>query len=311
MHGSGTHCLRIGPPVFDLHALCKEHRPDVIQMCDVSGNTIAFEELKNLPCPVVHRLSDFWPYHGARHYNEVPSSRLRIDDLLLRWTIFDGTAEPDGFVAPSRWLADRINRDNVQMIRNAVEPVSGIIARKRPFDPLRFGFISNPVHEPRKGLAAIPKVLAEVAAHMDPVELHLFGKGSNAYMETTPGLRVIAYPPFGRDVLAKIYSCFDILLCPSVLDNSPNVLTEALAYGVPVIAQSGTGMDSYVRNEFGALVDFQGGPPSAITYAVERLVTTYCDASMAALDYSIQYLSPKIIGDSYLSLYSRLLSERK
>jgi glycosyltransferase involved in cell wall biosynthesis len=310
-HGSDTHCLRLGPPVFDLQALCRVHRPDVIQLCDVSGNTIAFEDLKALPCPVVHRLSDFWPYHGARHYNDRPPRSPSFADRVLRWTLFDGTGEPDFFVAPSQWLADRMQRGRVQVIRNAVERVPDIAARPRPAGRLRFGFISNPVQDPRKGLAVVPKALDAVSARTGAVELHLFGKGSDAGVPNTPGLEVIAHPPFGRDTLARVYSCFDILLCPSVLDNSPNVLTEALAHGVPVLAQSGTGMDSYITNEFGALVDFQGSVPSDIADAVERLVSGYADASAAALRYATEFLGPDRIGDQYLSLYNALISGRQ
>ncbi|NKX41415.1 glycosyltransferase family 4 protein [Rhodobacteraceae bacterium R_SAG2] len=306
-HGAETHCLRIGPPVFDLRALVRTHRPHVVQLCDISGNTIGFEDLGGLPCPVVQRLSDFWPYHGARHYNETPPPHLGFADRLLGKTIFDGTNAPDQLVAPSNWLAGKLSADRVRVILNAVDPVQGLVARTGPLKPLRLGFISNPIHDHRKGVSSLARALSKLPTRTGTVQLHLFGEGSEATNLRVPGLEVIPHPAFRRDSVADVYSSFDILLCPSRLDNSPNVVTEALAHGVPVVAQSGTGMDSYVADPFGSLVDFHGGEPSCIASSIQNIAENYAEASSTALKYTSESLAPIEIGRKYLALYSDLL----
>lgn len=305
-HSADTHCLRLWSPVFDLARLCKQHNPDIVQLFDISGNSIDFRQLNDIPCPSVQRLSDFWPYHGSQHYNLAPPDPPGLADRLLRRMIFDGSGEPDALVAPSQWLADALKGRQPTIIRNSVTPATGVGSRDRVGAKIRFGFISNPVDDPRKGLLSVPPILEAFAKQAGPVALHLFGRGSDDAMPSTNRVEVVAHPPFNRDELAMVYANFDILLCPSKLDNSPNVMTEALAHAVPVVAQTGSGMNSYLEAAFGALIDFDG-PVEQGAAQIESLLRTYPAASKAALRFSNTALAPKTIGEEYKTLYSALL----
>jgi len=305
---AGTHCLRMGPPTFNLLNLYAEHQPDIIQLGDVSGNTIRFSDLKKLRCPVVHRMSDFWPYHGARHYADTIPNKLSFADHLLSWTIYNGKHKPDTFVAPSDWLANQLGETPVQVIRNAVSATCKIEPRVTQSQPLRFGFISNPLHDPRKGIDTLPKFLNSLAKHTGEIELHLFGHGRFREVSFIPEVKCHFHGTFSPKDIAATYSKMDILLCPSKKDNSPNVITEALAHGVPVIAQTGTGMDSYVQYTFGALVDFQNGYVEHFLDEVNRLAVTYNEASSSALQYANSDLAPTKIGRAYLDIYAELIT---
>lgn len=310
VHGADVHCLRVGRPTFDLLDLCIEHEPDIIQLFDVSGNTIAFNHLNAVSIPVVQRMSDFWPYNGARHYSENVPTDIGIDEWLLRRTIYSGQAKPNLLVAPSRWLAERLPIGPVRVIRNAVAHQPSASPRSRPFQPLRFGFIANPVHDPRKGVKSLSPILDAVSAAIGPIELHLFGKGSERGIAASSMVKVCSHAAFHKRDIASVYAQFDILLCPSQRDNSPNVLTEALSFAVPVIAQKGTGMDSYVEESFGALVDFHQGPPEPAALEIARLVARYNSASAAALKFAREELAPERIGSEYLRAYTELLDVR-
>lgn len=310
-HGAETHCLRLGPPVFDLKRLYAEYRPDVIQLCDVSGNTIRFADIARVPCPVIHRMSDFWPYHGAHHYAEQAPQPFGLSDRALRYTIFDGSAMPDCRVAPSHWLASRLGGSDIRVIRNAVSVPEGIAPRSIGEHILRFGFISGQIMDPRKGFPALARFVAAVAARSRrTVQLHAFGRTHDGRLPDISKVDVVLHPAFSREDLARVYSSFDILLCPSRLDNSPNVVTEALAYGVPVIGQSGTGMESYIRPEVGGLVDFHNSGSSSVYEfqdIVQRISEHYSHFSERARRYAKEDLSPDVIGSKYLSLYEELL----
>ncbi|MEQ8293718.1 MAG: glycosyltransferase [Roseovarius sp.] len=308
-HNADTHCLQLWSPVFDLVRLYEQHRPDIVQLFDISGNTIDFRQLNDIPCPSVQRLSDFWPYHGAKHYNLAPPDPPSVADRLLRRMIFDGSGEPDAFVAPSQWLADVLTDRQPTVIRNAVTSAPGVTPRDRLGAKIRFGFISNPIDDPRKGLMSVPPVLTAFAAHAGPVALHLFGEGSDQTMTSTNCIEVVAHPPFKRDALATAFTNFDILLCPSKLDNSPNVMTEALAHAVPVVAQIGSGMDSYLEATFGALIDFDGRVEQGAAQ-IASLLRSYPAACKAALRFAMAELSPQKIGEEYKALYTALLVQR-
>lgn len=310
-HGADVHCLKLGPPTFTLEKLCREHQPDIIQLFDVSGNTIAFDDLNRLDVPVVQRMSDFWPYHGAHHYAVTPPANGALEEWWLKRTIYSGQARPDLLVTPSQWLADQLRIGPTKVIRNAVAKQPAAVPRKAPHNPLRFGFIANPIQDPRKGVAKLAPVLDMVAATVGEIELHLFGNGSARGIVAGPAVTIRKHNGFQKHKIASVYEQFDILLCPSRHDNSPNVLTEALSFGLPVVAQSGTGMDSYVDEHFGALVDFHTGSPVDAALQIAVLLGRYSEASAAALQFARMDLAPEKIGSDYLAAYKKLLQHRQ
>lgn len=307
-HGADVHCVRFGPPSINLQDAIEMHRPDVVQLFDISGNTVSFEDLSSASVPIVHRMSDFWPYNGAHHYSERPDPTNRLEERLLRRSVYSGSWRPDLAVAPSHWLADRLQGGAVKVIRNAVEFRAGVEPRFGFSSPLRLGFVANPVHDPRKGVGALSPVLDALAAQIGPIELHLFGRGSERGIPTSSSVAVHPHKAFQKDAIQNVYDRFDILLCPSRQDNSPNVLTEALSFAVPVVAQLGTGMDSYVEETFGTLVDFYRDAPEEAASAIVQLVSKYRSASAAALQFARHELAPHRIGGEYVASYRKLIA---
>lgn len=312
-----THCARIAPPVFDLPAVYETYRPDVVQLCDVSGNVIRFSDLTRLPCPVVHRMSDFWPYHGPQHYATAPEGHGGLAQWLYRKTIFSGLPIPDMRIAPSQWLADLLARHapdptGIRVIRNAVITPHAVQRLQPPAGALRFGFISNTILDPRKGFDTLQPNLDALAEHGIDVSLHLHGQLPEAETPKFERVKITNHGPFQRHELPRVFQSFDILLCPSRLDNSPNVLCEALAHGCPVIAQGGTGMDSYLTEKTGALIDFQtqGVKVESFIAACEKIAAAYNSYSKAATTYATIVLSPQAIGSAYLQLYDELRTRR-
>ncbi len=127
------------------------------------------------------------------------------------------------------------------------------------------------------------------------------------------GVEIVTHGPFPRKDLAHVYSAFDILLCPSVRDNSPNVLSEAMAHGCPAIAQKGTGMDSYLSPKAGFLLEFQSESPEKLeqfAQASKQIRESFAAMSRAAAEHTRRALAPERIGNQYLALYRKLLAQR-
>lgn len=310
VHRSDVHCICLARPTFDLQKVCQKYNPDIVQMFDVSGNTISFDDMMSVPVPIVQRMSDFWPYNGAHHYAERRPSNVGLAEWLLRHTVYSGQAQPDLLVAPSHWLASHLPIGPKKVIRNAVAIQEHASPRGELGRPLRLGFIANPVRDPRKGVMSLGPVLDALAADIGPIELHLFGEGSERGVPVGAAVAICPHPAFVKNEIRRVYAQFDILLCPSFQDNSPNVLTEALSFAVPVVAQAGTGMDTYVEANFGALVNFHAGPAEIAAKAIGDLVSRYSAASGAAFEFARQKLSPARIGAEYLAAYEELLQFR-
>lgn len=306
-----THFLRLAPATISLRVVEEEFRPDVIQLCDVSGNTIDFFELAQVGCPVVHRMSDCWPYLGPKHYPTAMSPARGLQYWWFRRFIYARGHEPDALVAPSAWLADLISQSlpdkgQIPVIRNAVSAATRSVHRKHFDRVVRFGFIAHDALYPRKGLLQLRPYLEVMVRQGIRVELHIYGK--TPYRKPSVGRGVCAFwhGTFPRKKLPEVLGCCDILLCPSIIDNSPNTLCEALAHGVPVIAQSGTGMDSYISGDIGALIDFWGHTQKdeeAFQAVVLSILGQYRLYSEAAYEFASRELGPRFIGSKYRQLY--------
>ncbi len=296
-----THCLRLGAPSIDLPAEVAKHHPDIVQLCDLSANTIDMGSVASLAVPTIHRMSDFWPYHGPSHYAEASGEGAFLARKLFALGGYDQLT-PTARVAPSDWLADRVQGTRPEVIPNAVAEVPSANTRMLSKGPVRLGFISGKLHDPRKGLDRLLNAFQSLP--QDQTVLHLYGAGTEAADHD----RVVNKGRFDRADLARVYDEIDILICPSRRDNSPNTVTEALSFGVPVIGQIGTGMETYVSEEHGALLDFWGETIPDLKRAIAGITTRYTAYSNAALKRARSDFAPATVGQAYKTLYEKTLT---
>src|SRR5690606_32116939 len=103
-------------------------------------------------------------------------------------------------------------------------------------------------NDPRKGeqhLLAALEHLTEIDA-MDDVELLIMG--ANNQLNVAIPSHPITY--LSDDIsLALLYSCADVFVAPSVQDNLPNTVMEALCCGVPCVAFSIGGMPDMISHQ--------------------------------------------------------------
>src|SRR4029079_3860090 len=82
---------------------------------------------------------------------------------------------------------------------------------------------------------------------------------------------IVLDPPQPREALAGLLREADVLVAPSRwYENSPNVILEAFAAGVPVIAAGHGGMAEMVRHETDGLL-FEPGNANALATALRRV----------------------------------------
>jgi glycosyltransferase involved in cell wall biosynthesis len=108
--------------------------------------------------------------------------------------------------------------------------------------------------------------------------------------------------------LVPYYTMADLVVMPSHTEGSPNVLLEAMAAGLPIIATAVGGVPEIVENEKQALL-VEKHNPMALARAIEQLLN---DANLRkrlseAARQSISSYSPEAYYDSILSLYQACL----
>jgi glycosyltransferase involved in cell wall biosynthesis len=183
-------------------------------------------------------------------------------------------------IAPSRSLAERYVRRGVDSERLVVSDYGTDLAaiprrrRSRESGPLRFAFLGRLV--PEKG----PHLLLEAFGALAPVEatleLHSPPAPNAGYARTLAALAARCGArfagPFDPARVGAVLAGVDVLVVPSLWwENSPLVVHEAFAAGVPVVAAAAGGMAELVTDGRDGLL-FRCGDAAALAAALQRML---------------------------------------
>ena len=271
---------RFGIGGIQRHSLVQES--DVLALYWINGGFLSVsgvERLLRLNKPLVWRLSDFWPLTGGCHHpgdcNRFTTAcgccpQLGSDsahDLAARqwrrkqrWRKGDLTV-----VAPSKWLADlaaksavfrgvRIEHITTGIDLDIFKPVSKAEARHELGLPLDRQLIlfgaNNAVANPRKGFSELVEAL-RILREQDrkpSFDLVLFGS------DRTPSLP-LDLQMHDKGVIedetekARLFAAADLFVTPSLEENLPNTVIEAMAAGTPTVAFDVGGTRELVDHE--------------------------------------------------------------
>lgn len=255
--------------------------PDVINLHWINYNYLQIEEITEFSVPVVWTLHDMWALTGGCHYSGdcdrytktcglCPQLDSRNDQDLSRW-VWQRKARAWErlnltLVTPSLWLAEcaressLLRNQRIEVIANGLDlsvyqPVPRRIAREKlnlPQDKklALFGAV-NATQSRRKGFHFLQSALQRLAHSnwQDQIELVVFGANPS---EDQPGLGFRSHY-LGKlndeKVLALAYAAADVFVAPSLQDNLPNTLVEAIACGTPCVAFKIGGIPDIIEHQ--------------------------------------------------------------
>ncbi|MEO5588443.1 MAG: glycosyltransferase family 4 protein [Gemmatimonadaceae bacterium] len=145
------------------------------------------------------------------------------------------------------WLQDR----DIEVIYNGVEASTYDSALPAdlgiPGGALAVGFAGS--FEARKGVRELVHAWREAAAAVPAAHLVLVGKGTleaemKASLGDTPRVHWAGY----RTDMPAVLKALDVLVLPSYVEGAPNIVMEAMAAGVPVVATAVSGTPELVRD---------------------------------------------------------------
>jgi glycosyltransferase involved in cell wall biosynthesis len=166
--------------------------------------------------------------------------------------------------APSRWMAEGARRSSlfgkarIEVIPNGVDislyqPMDRTLARQR------LGIASNRLwimftammatSDVNKGFTFLQAALRRLAAVRKDVEAVIVGAGEPA---NPPDVGVPSlYMGRCQDdaTMALLYAAADVLVVPSIEENCPNTILEAMATGVPSVAFKVGGIPDLIKHE--------------------------------------------------------------
>lgn len=317
--------------------------PDIINLHWINGGFLQIETLAKFNKPLVWTLHDMWPFTGGCHYNgecdrytkscgACPQLHSQRDWDISRW-VWQRKAKAWKnlnltIVALSNWLAECARTSSlfqdlpIELIPNGLDiqrykPIDRKIARNLLGLPLNqqivlFGAISA-TGTRRKGfqllLPALQK-LSQLEIYQDKLELVVFG-ASEPVEPPNFGCKTHYLGRLGDDIsLALVYAAADVFVAPSIQDNLPNTVMEALACGTPCVAFKIGGMpnmiehgsNGYLANPFD-IEDLAHG----IAWVLEEQerYQKLCDRAREKVE---QEFSLEIQASKYLNLYNETLA---
>lgn len=311
---------------------------DIVNLHWLGAEMLSIDEIGRIRQPVVWTLHDMWPFCGAEHYDDLdhPGRYLKGYNADSRPASYQG---PDidarvwhhkkkawagkrfHLVSPSQWLAGCARQSALMgqqpctVIPNCVntrvfKPIDRKLARQiLNLDPdkryILFGAMAS-TSDRRKGFHLLQPALKRLAlcdGIHNTTELLLFG-AVEPVRPVDLGLPVHYMGQYHDDIsLALLYSAADVFAAPSMQDNLPNTVVEAIACGTPCVAFDIGGMSDLIKDTTtGALATpFQA---NSLSSALARMLQSP-PSRETIRQASLDRISTSIAANNYLDVYVR------
>ncbi len=255
--------------------------PDIINLHWVGAGYVQIETLTKFNQPLVWTLHDMWSFTGGCHYNQeclkftiscgaCPQLGSSKDKDLSRqiwkrkykaWQDLNLTV-----VTPSQWLANAAGASKlfankkISVIPYGLDietyrPIDRTTARKLlklPTNKQLILFLSlSATSDRRKGFHLLQPALQQLSQTSWQSELELMVVGASEPKNPPKlGFKSHYLGVLNDDLtLALAYSAADVFVAPSIQDNLPNTVLEAIACGTPCVAFDIGGMPDMIEHQ--------------------------------------------------------------
>ena len=325
----------------DITNLPEFKQADIIHLHWINQGFLSLKDISailNSGKPVVWTMHDMWPITGICHHarkcnkytttcGECPFlTRKKENDLSTKTFKSKREVYSKGeihFIGCSQWLTDCAKQsslteaDKVFHIPNPIDielykPMNQQSARKRlnlPKNKKLILFGAAKITDKRKGIEYFIDACSELKqkANYD-IEIVLFGKES-AHIEKLIPLKthILGYISNQQDII-NIYNAVDLFATPSLEENLPNTIMEAMACGTPCVGFNIGGVPELIDHlHNGYVADYK-----STTDFAEGLQWVLENKEISSLSFEarrkvISTYSEEIIAKKYINLYNKLL----
>lgn len=319
---------------------------DVIHLHWVNQGFLSLDGLKrilSLGKPVVWTMHDMWAVTGICHHARTCNNYAKEcgncmflnghkkKDLAYR--TFNKkrscyNTAPIHFVTCSAWLRKLAAKsalikpsDTVRNIPNPIDtsffcPDDKVAARQAlnlPQDKLLILFGAVNAADKRKGIDFFIETLhtlrKQYGKQNDRIELVVFGNTGNMPLDSMPypctSLGYVSDP----EKIRCMYRAVDTYVTPSLEENLPNTIMEAMACGTPCVGFEIGGIPEMIDAQNGYVARYKDAADMATGIAKVLHSDNHDTMSKAARQKVLAEYSEESVAQQYITLYQSLLSE--
>ena len=320
---------------------------DVIHLHWINQGMLSLKDIRRIiesGKPIVWTMHDMWPFTGICHYAgdcDKYTSHCENCPILYKGNKKDLSFHTfqqkkrmlEGshihFVSCSQWLGNMAKRSklignhSIVSIPNAIntnlfKPRDKQAARHKlglPMDKQLLLFGSMKTSDKRKGIDYLVNACELLAkSHPDfckQLGVVILGKESNLYESLFP------FPIYSMNYvnsekeLADIYNAVDLYVTPSLQDNLPNTIMEAMACGIPCVGFNVGGIPEMIDHlHNGYVADYKSAEDFAngIHWALSE--GEYESLSQEAHRKVLTSYSESAVAKRYIEVYNKIMGNK-
>ena len=332
----------------DITVLPEFKQADIIHLHWINQGMLSLKDLKKIFSsgkPVVWTMHDMWPctgichharechnYHQECHHCPYLYGKGRKKDLANRIFLKKKelyTLAPITFITCSQWLKEQAQQSALLIghkIYNIPNPINTNLFKPRknkqeartlaglPTDKKLILFGAAKITDKRKGIDYFIescKVLAEKYPELtQKLGVVVYGKESEQLKSMVPfPVYPLNYISSEKD-LVNIYNAVDLYVTPSLEENLPNTIMEAMACGVPCVGFNVGGIPEMIDHlHNGYVADYKSTEDLANGIYWTLSESEYQSLSEEACRKVASSYSESAIAKKYIEIYNKITGE--
>ncbi len=348
LHFSKKHLFEIdiANSGFDITGLREFREADIIHLSWINQGMLSLAGIRKIldsGKPVVWTMHDAWPATAICHYPrgcKAFMTTCRYCSMLpghggktdLAYRVWSRKKQMFGrhhisFVACSRWLEQQakqsalISQHSITNIPNPIDtrvfrPADKQEARQRlglPLDKKLILFVSQRVTDRRKGMDFLIDAIDELVKAQPDASEHIGVAILGGHAEDFKDQLSLPAYPLGyvsdEKKIVDVYNAVDVFVLPSLEDNLPNTIMEAMACGIPCVGFKTGGIPEEIDHrkngyvaEYRNVLDLAQG----IRWVLEE--ADYASLSAQAVKKVTTYYSQNSVSLRYIEVYNHAMA---
>lgn len=318
---------------------------DIVNLHWIGKEFVNISEIKKIKIPIVWTLHDMWVFCGTEHCESLnypgryKNLNYSVSYLGQRRSYFDldkwnwkrkrkhWRSIPFNFVTPSKWLADCLfssslfPRQKATVIPNCINTSvykslhsHTIIQKFNLFQntkTLLFG-ADYATENPLKGHRILEKSINRLGIlFKDEIQCVIFGSNhKKTYRKDNVIIHEIGTVDNDRELI-ELYNFADVFVTPSMIDNLPNTIMEAMSCSTPCVAFNIGGIPDLIDDKYNG---YLATPYSVDDFAkgIYWVLTSNKNNRLGlnARNKVLQNYTYDDIASKYISLYKKILSSQ-